>query len=79
MSTWFWVVIRLDRIEGAMSDRYNDAPTRAHDSLESARAEAKRLAGVNPGSKFGVGKVEEFWLLARPEAEQTTLDDPVPF
>lgn len=82
MKTWFWVVFRLDGVEGVTSGmRHDSCPTRRYDDPDSAMDEARRLAGQFRGIKFGVAKVEGYAVIEEPAPTVVTLTDPedVPF
>ena len=67
---------RLPQFFMVLNDRSTQTRYR-HDTLESARAEAKRLAGLNPGVKF--------WVLAalgcciKPDPVEWIPTDDIPF
>lgn len=55
------------------------APTYRHETGESARDEAKRLARIHPGQTFVVLCAMRGYVLAKPEPEEIMFDDGLPF
>jgi hypothetical protein len=55
------------------------APTVKHQSKESAKAEARRLAVVAPGDDFFVLKAIGGYRMPCPGPEEIIIDDGIPF
>lgn len=52
------------------------APNKTHDTEDSAVAEAKRLAVVNPGGKFFVLEAMTVWATAEPVVHGMKVEPP---